>query len=338
MRRCYVTPKIVLKLAKEFWIEYEKKNPPAVRRGRKEKFPKYYILALSILQEKEHYSYREILIFSSIEGIIPKELKNKKTRKIPVLSNYWYRVKTLDKKIIEEFIKYLGLKLVKNSNKKYIYGICDGTGFSYNDLYPMRYYRGEEIKYIKNHVRVVPFTLLSEEGRDCVLIGIKSGKAYSSELKMAKDIYRGLSYKGFKYFIGDKQFDNIELLEMLERDGKEAVIDIKVGLWNGVRDERRKRSLERVKSLGIYKYRTREEGLFGNVKNKTGRHINVKDEEIARKFAMIKFAIYNIYLISKAVIKNYYLLFIFIRILEHRQIIFHLTKNLKKIFLIFYGD
>ena len=48
MRKWYFTSKILLKLAKEFWIEYEKKNPPAVRRGRKEKFPKYYILAVSM--------------------------------------------------------------------------------------------------------------------------------------------------------------------------------------------------------------------------------------------------------------------------------------------------
>ena len=46
--------------------------------------------------------------------------------------------------------------------------IADGTGFSYDNLYPLVYHRGTSIREVRSHVRVVVLTGVLEDGRRVV--------------------------------------------------------------------------------------------------------------------------------------------------------------------------
>jgi len=308
MRRIFISSRKLLTLTKQFMKSYNRKHKKK-KWGRPYKYPEYYILYLMLIARLHNLSIRDTLRYA--RGIIPKEIRKDAGRKVPVVSNYWYRMVKMDKEIIEEFMIYVARRYLKKAGEEaYIYAIIDGTGFSYKEIYPMKFYRGEKIKKIKNHVKIVIMAAFNKEWRKGIVIGIKSGRGYSSEIRLAKEMKIG--YEGWEYLLGDKAYDDKKWMKRWIEKEKEVLIGIREGIWQKVKDETRKRVKEKVEKSEIYRYRWRIENVNGNVKEKMGRHIRVKNEEIAEKMAMIGYLLYNIYMFCEIQPSYFLLFFIFV--------------------------
>jgi len=98
MRRSDITPREILKITKKFLKQIKYKPKPS--RGRKYKHDTALILSMMIVQQLYNFSYREVLKY------FEKELKVK----VPVLSNYYYRVKNIDKEILKKIYTIFGKK------------------------------------------------------------------------------------------------------------------------------------------------------------------------------------------------------------------------------------
>ncbi|MGC8871253.1 MAG: transposase, partial [Brevinematia bacterium] len=93
--------------------------------------------------------------------------------------------------------------------------------------YSQRIKRGKEIRLIKSHIRVGVIIGIRKDIGKNIVIGVKTGKAYESEVKIAKNILdKGMELKG-EYFIGDKSYDSIELIKEIERRGIKPAIKVK---------------------------------------------------------------------------------------------------------------
>ena len=98
------------------------------RRGRPRRCSDAFILSLFLFQILRGYSYRETLEEAS--RIFPK---------VPSLSDYHYRVKRLPKVLLQDVLNEIAQKIGVSGTQLLI---VDGTGFSFNDVYPLRMYRG----------------------------------------------------------------------------------------------------------------------------------------------------------------------------------------------------
>jgi len=173
--------------------------------------------------------------------------------------------------------------------------IADGTGFSYNDVYPLKFFRGKDIREVKSHVRVVAMIGIVGDKRRVVL-SANAGGAYSSELKLALPMVDALkSFCSDGYFIADKCYDSVELMRRLVASGLEPAIKVKESRHFEIRSELRLRSKANSERGDIYGKRYLIESLFGTVKQKLSSHIKVKRDDIAMKFALIRILIFNLY-------------------------------------------
>ena len=273
---------------------FEKASKMKQQHGRPRQYSLALILTIACIQNLYTLSFREALEFSEFV------LKD-----IPCLSTFHYRVKTLDPEIIQQFIGFLGLELQKQfheAGKKIKLFIIDGTGFSYHDVYPLQYLRGTEVRKVQSHVRAL--ALVASTGRERFFIGAQPGRAYASETKMAEKLLPHFSFKQHLPFLGDKGFDSIYLLHSIKQAGALPCIKMKEGRHMNILDPERKLSKKNECIHGGK--RTLIEGLFGNTKQKTTSHIKVFIQSIAKTFALIRLALYDIYLLSK-MLKGYLL-------------------------------
>lgn len=282
-----ISPKLIYHLACTF--EKSHKNKQGRGRPRQYSFP--LVLTIASIQNLYDLSFREALEFS--EDIFPY---------IPSLSTFHYRVSTLKPETMKEFIAFLGMELQKQfhaSGKKLKLFIVDGTGFSFNDVYPIQYLRGTEVRKIQSHVRAL--ALVASTGKERFVIGAESGKAYTSEVKMTETLIPKFTFKKLP-FLGYKAFDSINLLHLIKKQGALPAIKIKDTWRYGVRDLDRKKSQENERWYG--RKRTLIEGLFGNTKQKTTSHIRVFKETIAETYALLRLALYDVYLLSSFLLKG----------------------------------
>ena len=130
----------------------------------------------------------------------------------PRLSTYHYRVSKLPKQLLKVILRKLAQKLL-SKEEKVCFLIADGTGFSYLDLYPFKFFRGLEIRKVKSHVRVVPVIAVTSSGRRIVL-SAETGEAYASEIRLLLKVLEDLESKALKgtYFIADKCYDSVEII------------------------------------------------------------------------------------------------------------------------------
>jgi len=93
---------------------------------------------------------------------------------------------------MEELLEYVRKEVEKRYKiKGYKYIVIDGTGFGYNTKYSQRIKRGKEIRQIKSHIRVGVIIGVRKDIKKNIVMGVKAGKAYESEVKIAKEIIEG---------------------------------------------------------------------------------------------------------------------------------------------------
>ena len=182
--------------------------------------------------------------------------------------------------------------------------IADGTGFSYDELYPLVYHRGTSIREVRAHVRVVVLMGILEDGGRVVL-GATSGGAYASEVKLLLRMLDSLD--GFcdgGYFVADRCYDSVEVMRKLCEMGIEPAIRVKQGRHSKVRSELRLRSMKNAKRKEIYGRRYLVESLFGTIKQALSSHIRVRDVQVAMKFALVRVLLFNLYLFRRLSPRN----------------------------------
>lgn len=135
-------------LAREF-LAKEKVVATHAKGGRPRDYDDALILTIACIQNLHQFSFREALEFC---GDLFSEL--------PTLSTYHYRLSKILPKIAQGFVAFLGKKIQKetkqeSASKRTRFFVMDGTGFSFHDVYPMKFHLGTEIREIAAHVKIV---------------------------------------------------------------------------------------------------------------------------------------------------------------------------------------
>ena len=288
MRVTLITFPWTLKMSEEFFASLPKEETKP-QRGRPKKYSDAFILAIRVYQQARRYSIREVL--EEVESL---------GWEVPVPSNYIYRVDKLGVQLVERFVAYLGEKLRQVMNIRFSwYGAIDGTGFSYESLYPLNFYRGKEVRYVSSHVRAV--VLVGIHGKRVAYIAaVALGKAYASEVKLAERMIRECKERGMpikiRRLLGDGVYDCIRLMEELESLGIKPVIRLgEENLYEKAKHPVRKASGQRASNWKVYKKRKLIEGLFGEIKQKHTSHVYDVIEKRAQIDAGLRFAVWNLY-------------------------------------------
>lgn len=280
MRRTAIKLNRIYELAQDYIAS--RHNPTDKSKGGRPRiFSEALILTLACLQNLHQFSFREVLEFNQ------DYLK----KKAPTLSTYHYRIKRVPIEIIQDFVEYISSK-IKEIGKEGIQDILimDGTGFSYHDVYPMKLYRGMEIRKIQAHVKVA--ALLGILGKRRFVLSARAGPPYAGDVGLVEPLINKINQPG-SYVLGDKGFDCIRLLELILFKKCQPVIDIKQGRLNQIKHPLRLLSKRNVNESGIYTKRPLIEGLFGNIKQKLSSHVRIFNLDIAKKFVLIRFALLN---------------------------------------------
>ena len=78
------------------------------KRGRPKKYLDYYIISILVVMKIFNLSYREVINF--LEDYFPK-------KQFPAISTLCYKIKTIDKRLLEYIISSLGKDILKAYNK-----------------------------------------------------------------------------------------------------------------------------------------------------------------------------------------------------------------------------
>ena len=244
----------ILKLTKRYMhrrgqalIEYL--YPFKTKRGRPKKYPDEIILTLLFLQVAWKLSFRE-LEFMSVQ-VFGRETS-------PDFSTYYYRLKKLPPYLLIDFLNFISRRLLGKYHKEVKFLVIDGTGFKYDELYPLKILRGTEIKKVKSQVKAVVLSVHLESGKRFVLT-VLLGQSYAYEVKSGEEIVRWLGSRGFtlnvlrgKPFLGDKAYDSVRFIELLENIGFEPYIKIKETFRKSIKSEVRLRAKRFVESNNLY--------------------------------------------------------------------------------------
>ena len=267
----------------------------AKQRGRPKKYSDAFIMTLIVYQEAHSLSVREVLKEAS-----------KFFKDVPVPSNYLYRRARIRPQFMEAFIEWSTTLILQNGRFSLKCMYIDGTGFKYDDLYPMKYERGTRIREVKSHVRaVVVVADFGKVGRRRLkgIVAIKTGPAYASEIKLAEEIYNGWAEVGppGNVLVGDALYAVKRHILELEAMGVEAHFKVrKDTLRSRIRDEVLLRMRERVKKGKYYRRRSNIESVFSEIKQKMSSTLRTRDENSARVMMLARFAAWNIYMVLYA--------------------------------------
>ena len=148
-----------------------------------------------------------------------------------------------------------------------------------------------DIRKIKTHVKAG--VVIGFVGMKRYVVSASAGKSYTGDTVLIQPLLEKLP-KGKGSVLGDKGFDSRRIMATIEDKGYLPVIPIKRHRSFSPQDPMRIRSSERASIWSVYKQRTLIEGLFGNVKQKLGSHARVFKLEIAKLFALLRFALLNV--------------------------------------------
>ena len=267
----------------------------AKQRGRPKKYSDAFIMTLIVYQEAHSLSVREVLKEAS-----------KFFKDVPVPSNYLYRRARIRPQFMEAFIEWSTTLILQNGTFSLKCMYIDGTGFKYDDLYPMKYERWTRIREVKSHVRaVVVVADFGKVGRRRLkgIVAIKTGPAYASEIKLAEEIYNGWAEVGppGNVLVGDALYAVKRHILELEAMGVEAHFKVrKDTLRSRIRDEVLLRMRERVKKGKQYRRRSNIESVFSEIKQKMTSTLRTRDENSALVMMLARFAAWNIYMVLYA--------------------------------------
>ncbi|ADY73946.1 transposase IS4 family protein [Desulfurobacterium thermolithotrophum DSM 11699] len=264
--------------------------PFKTKRGRPKKYPDEIILTLLFLQVAWNLSFRD-LEYLAVQ-IFGRE-------NIPDFSTYYYRLKQLPSILLVDFLNFVSRRLLGKYHKELRFLIIDGTGFKYNEIYPLKILRGKEIKEVKSHVKVVVLSVHLKDGKRFILTALP-GESYASEVKLGEKIVRWLNERGFiwralkgKPFLGDKAYDSIKFIELVLLVGLKPYIKVRETLRKGIKSEIRLKCKELLESDEIYRFRGLIESIFGEVKQDVGSYEKTKSFHIAQLFVLAKFILFN---------------------------------------------
>lgn len=283
MRRTAIKPKRLYQLAVEFMASRPARTSHG-EGGRPRIYDDALILTIASIQNLHQFSYREALEFC--EDYFTE---------LPTLSTYHYRLETFSPDIPQGFIEHLGKKIVQGAPEKGRFFIMDGTGFSFRDVYPMKFHLGTDIRKIRAHVKVA--ALVAATGKRKFVVVASAGPPYASEIKLIEPLLDRMDIP--TDVLGDKGYDCIRLIQKILDRGCAPVIDIKESRFHQIRSLLRLLSKENADDHDRYKRRTLIEGLFGNVKQKLSSHIRVFDQKIAGIFSLLRLAILNMAVLEK---------------------------------------
>ena len=257
--------------------------------GRPKKYPDEIILTLLFLQVAWNLSFRDLEYFAV--QIFGRE-------NIPDFSTYYYRLKQLSPIFLIDFLNFISRRLLGKYHKELRLIIIDGTGFKYDEIYPLKILRGKEIKKVKSHVKAVILSVHLENGKRFILTAL-SDKSYASEVKLGEQILRWLNERGFtlrvlkgKTFLGDKAYDSIEFIEEVVLAGLIPYIKVKETV--GIKSKLRLKCKKLVESDDTYRYRGLIESIFGEIKQDVGSYERTKSFHVAQLFVLSKFILFNL--------------------------------------------
>lgn len=283
MQRTLLKPKQIYHFARTFI----KQSQTQQKCGRPRQYDDALILTIASVQNLYSLSFREVLEF--VEDIFPD---------IPCVSTFHYRVNHINPDLVSAFVTHLGLAIQETWHKQ---GdvvermIIDGTGFSFNDSYPLEYLRGTEIRKVQSHVRAI--ALVATNGKERFVAGVIQGKPYEGEIPLAKQLVARFSFRPKLPFLGDKGFDSIEFIEQLTKQQCLPCIKVRETHRHAVRHQARLDAKENEKQHG--QKRTLIESLFGNTKQKLTNHIKTKHMQLAQTYALLRLALFNMYYLVK---------------------------------------
>lgn len=212
-------PKEIYSLIKQFYKEHP---PQKQKRGKPRKYPEELILLLLLLKITLNASYRKLL--SIAQELYPDE-------QLPSLNDTFYRFKNLPEERLHQLLIWLykkGIQIEEKDTKKELeekgeepYAMVDGTGVGYNTAFYLRNKRGQEIRKIRSHVKLVVFCYW-QGGRNWV-VDVEVGKAYSDEGKLCMELLEkrgeGLLAYGTN-IVGDKLYGmRVDVLRKMESLG-----------------------------------------------------------------------------------------------------------------------
>jgi len=90
--------------------------------------------------------------------------------------------KTVSPVLLIDFLNFISIRLMRKYFSQVRFLIIDGTGFKYDEIYPLKILRGKEIKKVKSHVKVVVLSVHLKNGKRFVLT-VLLGESYASEVK-----------------------------------------------------------------------------------------------------------------------------------------------------------
>ncbi len=270
------------------------KYPLKTKRGSPRRYNDEISLTLLFLQVARKLSFRE-LEFMSVQ-VFGRETT-------PDFSTYYYRLKKLPPYLLIDFLNFISRRLLGKYHKEVKLLIIDGTGFKYDELYPLKILRGTEIKKVRSHVKTVVLSVHLESGKRFVLTVLPE-QSYASEVKVGEKIICWLGRRGFilnvlrgKPLLGDKAYDSVKFIELLENVGLEPYIKVKETFRKGIKSEVRLRAKRFIKSNSLYRLRGLIEGIFGEIKNDVGSYERTKSFHIAQLFVLAKFCLFNLWVL-----------------------------------------
>lgn len=283
MRRTTIKPKRLYTLAQEY-LGSQPVAPPNPKGGRPRTYDDALILTIASIQNLNQYSFREAL-----------EYCEDYFSNLPALSTYHDRLALLTSDIAQGFVEHIGKKIVRVSEsdapKEGRFFVMDGTGFSYHDSYPMKFFRGMEIRKIRTHVKIA--ALMGLAGRRRFVVSARAGPPYAGDAKLIQPLLDELP-KGYGSVLGDKGFDSIRIMSAVAKKGYHPVIPVKQGRCHQHIKHPLRIVSQRNAEKKIYRQRPLIEGLFGNLKQKLSSHVRIFKLETAKTFALLRFALLNI--------------------------------------------